>query len=392
MGQYPRWHHGGMDRPHRPPAHIAADLRALGLAAGAFVMVHASLRKLGPVTGGADGLIDAIRAVIGPEGTMLMVLGAVDAHAWVNDRPERDRAALLADADPFDARSTPAAVDVGVLAEVFRQRPETVVSDHPEARFAAAGPRAEELLAEVPWDDYFGPGSPLERLIEDDGVVLRLGADLNTVTALHHAEYRCSVAPKRRVRRHRLVTTAEGPVVRTVECLDDEEGIVDYPGEDYFEDLLREYLTTGRARSGLVGDARSELLDAADVVAFGVDWMDRHLAARAWSVDPRALWPRLDADLLDARRRRSGPEIDAIRALKSALANAEAVPVEDRPYELVEGSADVPRRELAAEDISAVIAAEMGERSRALDTYRGLGLDTAGLELQLQALERYRTR
>jgi aminoglycoside N3'-acetyltransferase len=330
--------------------------------------------------------------VIGPEGTMLMVLGALDAHAWVNERPEDVRGALLADAEPFDARSTPAAADVGVLAEVFRQRPETVVSDHPEARFAAAGPLAHELLDEVPWDDYFGPGSPLERLIEDGGVVLRLGADLNTVTALHHAEYRCSVAPKRRVRRHRLVATADGPVVRTVACLDDDEGIVDYPGEDYFADLLRDYLATGRARSGPVGDAHSELLDAGDVVAFGIDWMDRHLARRAWSVDTRALATQLDADLLDARRRRSGPEVDALRSLKSALGNAEAVPVEDRPYELVEGSADVPRRELAAEDISAIIAAEIGERARALDTYRGLGLDTTGLELQLQALERYRTR
>ncbi len=123
------------------------------------------------------------------------------------------------------------------------------MSDHPEARFAAHGPRAHELLDDVPWDDYFGPGSPLERLL-DGGRVLRLGADMNTVTVLHHAEYRCSVWPVRRVRRHRLVSSPGGPVVRTVECLDDEEGLVDYPGEDYFEDLLRDYLATGRARTG----------------------------------------------------------------------------------------------------------------------------------------------
>ena len=46
-------------------AAIATDLRRLGLAAGSVVMVHASLRTVGPVAGGADGVIDAIESVLG---------------------------------------------------------------------------------------------------------------------------------------------------------------------------------------------------------------------------------------------------------------------------------------------------------------------------------------
>jgi aminoglycoside 3-N-acetyltransferase len=138
---------------------------------------------------------------------------------------------------------------VGALAEVFRRHPGTVVSDHPEGRFAANGALTHEFLDSVPWDDYFGPGSPLERLL-DGGRILRLGADLDTVTALHHAEYRCSVWPKRRVRRYRLVSAHAGPTIRAVECLDDEEGLVDYADEDYFADLLRDYLATGRVPTG----------------------------------------------------------------------------------------------------------------------------------------------
>ena len=380
-----------MEATPRTRAEIAADLRSLGLGADAFVMVHASLRRIGPVEGRADGLIDAIGEVIGPEGTMLLVLGAHDAHAWVNERSEAERAALLAEAEPFDPARTPSSPDVGTLAEVFRQRPEIVVSDHPEGRFAASGRLAHELLEEVPWDDYFGPGSPLERLVAEGGVVLRLGADLNTVTALHHAEYLCGVEPKRRVRRHRRVLADGGaPVIRVVECLDDEEGIVDYPGDDYFADLLRDYLAEGRARAGTVGAARCELLDAADVVAFGQRWMDEHLAARAWSVDPRVIGRRLDADLLAARKHRSSSEVAAIRSLKTALANAEAVPVADGPYELVEGSADVPRHELGVADIDAVIAREIGERQRALDDYARLGQPTDDLAQELATLERYR--
>ena len=105
-----------------------------------------------------------------------------------------------------------------------------------------------------------------------------MGADLDTVTVLHYAEYLASVPSKRRVRRHRLVVGSSGVEVRVVECLDDSEGIVDYPGADYFGVILRSYLATGRASLGLVGRAGSELIDAADLVEFGVSWMNEHLA------------------------------------------------------------------------------------------------------------------
>ena len=242
-------------------------------------MVHASLRAIGPVERGAAGVIDALEAAVGAEGTLLMLLGARDDWAWVNERPEPERERLLRDAVPFDFLTTPADPDVGVLAEVFRQLPGTVVSDHPEGRFAARGAAAADLVEDVPWHDYYGPASPLERLVHTGGKVLRLGANLDTLTVLHYAEYLAPVRGKRRVRRHRLVTGPEGPEVRVIECLDDEHGIVDHPGEDYFAVILREYLAAGRASRGLVGRAGSELIDAADVVDFGVAWMTEHLAA-----------------------------------------------------------------------------------------------------------------
>lgn len=269
----------------RTQAQITRDLRALGLREGDLVMVHASLRNLGPVEGRAVGVIEGILAAVVPGGTMLMVLGATDDHAWVNEHPETEREALLVDAEPFDTRTNPALAEIGTLAEVFRRYPGVVVNDHPEGRFAAYGELAADLLDDLPWDDYYGPGSPLERLAEG-GRILRLGADLDTVTALHYAEYRCSVWPKRRVRRYRRVATPEGPRNRVVDCLDDEHGIVDYPGEDYFADCLRDYLATGRARTGVVGNARAELLDAADIVAYGERWMDEHLEGEHRSITP----------------------------------------------------------------------------------------------------------
>jgi aminoglycoside N3'-acetyltransferase len=252
---------------------LVADFRRLGVADCDLVMVHASLRAIGPVEGGAAGVVAALDAAVGDGGTVLMTIGARDDWGWVNEHPEGERAALLAGAEPFDAATTPADPDMGVLAEVFRAMPGTLVSDHPEGRFAARGHRARDLVSDVPWDDYYGPGSPLERLVAGNGKVLRLGADIGTVTAIHYAEYLADVPAKRRVRRHRIVSGPVGPVQVVVECLDDSDGIVAYPGPDYFGVILEDYLAGGGARRGSVGNAASELLDAGDLVTFATRWM-----------------------------------------------------------------------------------------------------------------------
>jgi aminoglycoside N3'-acetyltransferase len=249
----------------RAPGELAEELRQLGIRGGEVVMVHASLRAVGPVTGGAAGVLEALEAAVGPEGTLVMNLGAAEGDA------------------PFDKDGTPADPDVGVLAEVFRTTPGTRVNDHPDARFGARGDRAAALLREpLPWDDPYGPGSILERLVDADGRILRLGADPDTVTLLHLAEYRADVPAKRRVTRRHRVRTPQGTVVtRTVSCLDDSDGIADWDGEDYFALVLRDYLSEpGRAATGRVGGAPSELIDAAGLLAHATAWMSRHLGAR----------------------------------------------------------------------------------------------------------------
>jgi aminoglycoside N3'-acetyltransferase len=262
-------------------ADLVGDLHRLGVRPGDRLMVHASLRRIGPVDGGASGVVAALDAALGPQGTWMMVYGAADEHAWVNQRPEPERAALLAGAMPFDHLRTPVLGEVGVLAEVMRVTPGTIVNNHPEGRFGARGRLAEQWLTDTPWDDYYGPGSPLERFVAAGGQVLRMGANPDTVTVLHHAEYLADVPDTRRVRRHRLVTTPEGPRIVVVECLDDEDGIVPddrQPTEDYFAVILREFLASHPYRAGTVGGAASELLDAAPLVRFAAAWMTEHLA------------------------------------------------------------------------------------------------------------------
>jgi aminoglycoside N3'-acetyltransferase len=260
------------------PAQLCDEIRRLGVTSGDVLMVHASLRRIGPVEGDAAGVITAVDAAVGDDGTWLMVLGADNDWAWVNNQPEEDRVALLAEAEAFDALLTEADEDVGTLAEVFRTTPGTVVSDHPEGRFGARGRRAAEFMADVPWDDYYGPGSPLARLVDAGGSVLRLGADTNTVTLLHYAEYLAHVPDKRRVRRHRRVLGPNGPEVRVVECLDDNLGIVDWHGEDYFSLILLDYMAARPVARCTIGGAIGERLDARDLVDFAARWMTDHFA------------------------------------------------------------------------------------------------------------------
>jgi len=116
---------------------MADEVRRLGVAPGDLLMVHASLHSIGPMSGGADGVLDALAEAIGPGGTLFLPIGARDDRGRVNERPEAEREALLADAEPFDALTTPADLDVGVLAEVFRTRSE-LLDAADVVRFAVA--------------------------------------------------------------------------------------------------------------------------------------------------------------------------------------------------------------------------------------------------------------
>jgi aminoglycoside N3'-acetyltransferase len=239
--------------------HLAEQLRVLGVDADDIVMIHASMRRVGPVEGGAASVIEALRTAVGTGGTLLMVLSA--------DEDE-----------PFDAlRSSVDIEDMGILAEVFRTYPGVFVNDHPADRFAALGPAASSLLEPTPLHDYHGPGSVLERLTERGGKVLRLGANTDTVTLTHYAEYLADVPDKVRVRR-RYVRADTGEV--WIESLDDTDGIATWDQGDYFPQVFLDYRASGAVRIGSVGRCEAELLDAAPFVKFAVEWMNVKLGKR----------------------------------------------------------------------------------------------------------------
>lgn len=238
------------------PEQLAEQIRSLRPTATGPIMVHASLRRVGPVVGGATGVIEAVRLATGPRATMVMMVAA-------------------ADEEPFDRLTTEADEDVGVLAEEFRTHPGVTVNDHPACRFAALGPDAADLLDPQPVDHYYGPGSTLERLYRAGVQVLRLGSDIDTVTLTHYAEYLAEVPHKREVTRH-YVRADTGPL--DVVSLDDSDGIAVWPRGDYFGQILVDFVASGAATVGPVAGCTAELLDGRTFVDFAVAWMERELA------------------------------------------------------------------------------------------------------------------
>lgn len=158
---------------HDDQQRLATALAQLGIRPGQVLLVHSSLRSLGPVEGGAATVIDALRTVVGPEGTLL--LPALSYRTVTRAEPY------------YSHRSTPSCV--GVLAETFRTLPGVVRSVHPTHSVCGIGARAVELTADHHRDRTpVGPHSPFRRLAEVGGSILMLGCGLRPNTFMHGVE------------------------------------------------------------------------------------------------------------------------------------------------------------------------------------------------------------
>ena len=233
-------------------------------------MVHAALRRVGPIIGGPDALIAALRDAVGPDGTLL-------AYADWQGQEDVDAGAPCEDITPFDPHASRASRDNGAFPELLRTTPGALRSANPGASVAALGARAEWFTRDHPLDYGYGPGTPFARLVEARGQVLMLGAPLDTMTLLHHAEHVAEIP--HRILRYAAPILVEGQVTwHDFEEFDTSDPPGDLP-EDYMAALVGDYLATGQGRQGSVAAARSTLIDAADIMPFAVAWLERHFRA-----------------------------------------------------------------------------------------------------------------
>lgn len=144
-----------------------------GAGEGNLVLVHSSLRKLGPVEGGADTVLDALLGVVGSAGTLVL-----PTHTWK----------IVNGGQPvFHQTLTPS--NVGVLTNVFRKRPGVIRSLHPTHSLAAIGPLAASLLEGHERDGTpCPPDGPYGRLRDWGGKVLIIGQGIDCCTLFHGCE------------------------------------------------------------------------------------------------------------------------------------------------------------------------------------------------------------
>jgi neutral ceramidase len=149
-------------------AHLAQLLKSLGIRPGETLLIEAPGPALGEAPGELDGLLAAIRQVVGASGDI-----AAPACTASEGQPK----------PVFDPLLSPS--ESGPFSEFFRRQPGVVRSHNPTHSVAAQGPGAGAITAghraafgrQTPWGEAsFGYGSAWDALAERDAWWVMVGA------------------------------------------------------------------------------------------------------------------------------------------------------------------------------------------------------------------------
>ena len=207
---------------------IVKALHSMGLTTGDKVLLHSSLASIGKVDGGAEAVVNAFLEVLGDAGTLLV----------------------------------PVFGKLGIVTELVKQHPDAVISDCPKGTLAAIGADAEAFCKDH-WkaETVHGDDTPYTRLADAGGYVCLLGVDQDRNTSLHSVEALLRL-PYLNEETAEDFETAEGIQSKTWSH---------YPGPHRdFIGLDRELRDSGNMTTGLIGNAVTRLIRAADLFKVGL--------------------------------------------------------------------------------------------------------------------------
>ncbi|MGI5407955.1 aminoglycoside N(3)-acetyltransferase [Streptomyces chartreusis] len=274
---------------------LADDLQALGLRSGHIVLVHSSLRRIGRTEHGAATVVEGLRAVIGPAGTVVVPtftaansLSSSTYRKRIQGMTQSEIAAFRGTMPGFDAATTPSD-GMGAVAEWVRRTPGARRSTHPQTSLAASGPMAAVLTRDHLLTCHLGEASPLGHLYRLDARILLLGVGFESCTAFHLGEYRLPDPPLRRydcvVAHGRQAGGEPGRQWLSFEDVALDDGDFAHLGAW----LERRRSDTGASivRRGRVGGGIARLLPMAHSVDLAVEWFKEHRTAGGGSAGDR---------------------------------------------------------------------------------------------------------
>jgi aminoglycoside 3-N-acetyltransferase len=168
-----------------------------GMAPGDTVVVHASLKAVGWISGGANTMVDALLQVIGPQGTLI-----VPAQYTANLDPgllepplDPTLASVLRQSQPpFRGKATHLPT-MGALTTAVQLDERSKLSDHPTCAVLAIGKHAQWITADHPLTPAFGLGSPYDKASQLNAKGLLIGVDYAVVSALHTVQVQTRSVP-----------------------------------------------------------------------------------------------------------------------------------------------------------------------------------------------------
>jgi aminoglycoside N3'-acetyltransferase/acyl carrier protein len=157
------------------PTQLENMLKTMGIIAGDTVLMHSAFRVFNGFAGTPDQVIACVLNTIGASGNLVMVSMPYTGST----------AAYLQAGASFDVRHTVSAM--GVITEIFRQKPGVVRSVNPAHPILAWGPAASWIIADHENTMYScGKGSPFEKLVHLQAKALLFDVSLRSMTFFHY--------------------------------------------------------------------------------------------------------------------------------------------------------------------------------------------------------------
>lgn len=228
------------------PFDLRNNLSDMGLKGTDTVLLHTSMKAIGEVQGGADTVLDTLSDYF-QDG--LLCFPALSWETLELSRPF------------FDVMQTKSIV--GILPELFRQRPGVLRSWNPTHSMSALGKDAEAFLA----DDHktnvpCGEVSSWHKLADRDAYILMLGCGLTRCTFLHGVEEWCGIPGRIAEPKLFEIRLPDGRVIQSWHS-----GHIGQPSEQFWK------LEKGLEAAGFLcrhrfGDAQVMLMKARELFAF----------------------------------------------------------------------------------------------------------------------------